>query len=246
MFRAGVVTLFPQMFCAIAEHGVTRKAIECGLLKLDTFNPRDYTTDHYRSVDDRPYGGGPGMVMMAGPVRAAIRVAKQALPDAGVIYMSPQGRPMKQQDVIAFAERDALIFLAGRYEGIDERVIEQDVDEQWSVGDYVLSGGELPAMIMIDAITRCIPGVLGNAGSALADSFYYGMLDYPHYTRPENADGQGVPAVLLSGHHEAIRKWRLQQALGRTWKHRPDLLEALTLNKEQQMLLDEYMNAHRR
>ena len=237
-----MITLFPEMFSAVIDYGITGKAIKSGLLKLNTVNPRDYTTDNHRTVDDRPYGGGPGMVMMTAPLRASIQSAKAELPGAAVIYLSPQGKKVKQQDVMTFAGRDSLIFIAGRYEGIDERIIELEVDEEWSIGDYVLSGGELPAMVLIDAVARCLPGVLGNEESAPEDSFYRGILDHPHYTRPERVYGKCVPEVLLSGDHAAIRKWRLKQALGRTWERRPDLLEALALDAERQVLLDEYIN----
>ena len=236
-----VVTLFPEMFAAVSEYGVTGKAVSAGLLQVGTVNPRDYATDRHRSVDDRPYGGGPGMVMLAQPLLAAIRAARQALPGAAVSYLSPQGRQLRQQDVTDFAGRDSFILVAGRYEGIDERVIELEVDEEWSIGDYVLSGGELPAMVLIDAVARRLPGALGNDESAAADSFSRGLLDCPHYTRPEVVAGLPAPPVLLSGDHEAIRKWRLKQALGRTWKRRPDLLEALVMDTEERALLDEYI-----
>ena len=236
-----VVTLFPQMFAAVRDYGITGKAVSAGLLQISTVNPRDYATDRHRSVDDRPYGGGPGMVMMAQPLLAAIGEARQALPKAMVCYLSPQGRRLRQQDVMDFAGRDSFILVAGRYEGVDERVLELEVDEEWSIGDYVLSGGELPAMVLIDAVARCLPGALGNDESAVEDSFFRGILDCPHYTRPERAAGLPAPPVLLSGDHERIRLWRLKQALGRTWKRRPDLLEALDLDAEQRALLDEYI-----
>ena len=237
----GVVTLFPQMFAAVSDYGVSGKAVSSGLLRLSTVNPRDYTTDRQRSVDDRPYGGGPGMVMMVRPLQAALRAARATLPDAAVVYLSPQGKRLQQGDVTAFARRASFILVAGRYEGVDERFIELEVDEEWSIGDYVLSGGELPAMVLIDAVARCLPGVLGNEESAPEDSFFRGLLDCPHYTRPEQVAGRSVPPVLLSGDHDAIRKWRLKQALGRTWQRRPELLEALVLDTEQQALLDEYI-----
>lgn len=245
MLHIGVITLFPGMFSAVVDYGITGKAIKSGFLALSAYNPRDYTTDNHRTVDDRPYGGGPGMVMMAPPLRAAIGAAKTELPGAAVIYLSPQGKLVKHRDIATFAGRRSLIFVAGRYEGIDERVIELDVDEEWSIGDYVLSGGELPAMVLIDAVARCLPGVLGNAESASADSFYGGLLDHPHYTRPERVHGKRVPEVLLSGDHAAIRKWRLKQALGRTRERRPDLLKAV-LDTGQQVLLDEYISEQRR
>ena len=239
--KVSVVTLFPEMFAAVSDYGVTGKAAGSGLLQIGTVNPRDYATDRHRSVDDRPYGGGPGMVMMAQPLLAAIGAARKALPGAAVIYLSPQGRRLRQQDVMDFAGRDAFILVAGRYEGVDERVMELEVDEEWSIGDYVLSGGELPAMVLIDAVARCLPGALGNDESAAQDSFFRGILDCPHYTRPEVVAGRPAPPVLLSGDHEEIRLWRLKQALGRTWKRRSDLLEALDLDAGQQALLDEYI-----
>ena len=234
-----VVTLFPGMFAALTDYGVTGQAITSGLLSLGTDNPRDYADDRHRTVDDRPYGGGPGMVMMAEPLCAAIRAARARLPGAVVSYLSPQGRRVEQADILQLAQRDALILVAGRYAGVDQRVIELEVDEEWSLGDYVLSGGELPAMALVDAVARCLPGVLGNSASAPADSFYKGLLDHPHYTRPERVAGLPVPAVLLSGDHNAVDKWRMKQALGRTWARRPDLLRAL--DAEQQALLDEYL-----
>ena len=238
-----VVTLFPEMFAAVRDYGVTGKAVSSGLLQLSTVNLRDYATDRHRNVDDRPYGGGPGMVMMAAPLLAAIRAAREALPGAAVAYLSPQGKRLEQQDVTDFAGRDSIILVAGRYEGVDERVIELEVDEEWSIGDYVLSGGELPAMVLIDALARCLPGALGNEESAPEDSFYQGMLDCPHYTRPEVVEGRPAPPVLLSGDHGEIRRWRLKQALGRTWQRRPELLQALALTPEEQALLDEYIAA---
>ncbi|MDE0154235.1 MAG: tRNA (guanosine(37)-N1)-methyltransferase TrmD [Gammaproteobacteria bacterium] len=240
-----VVTLFPEMFTAVSEYGITGKAVSAGLLQISTVNPRDYATDRHRTVDDRPYGGGPGMVMTAQPLLAAIRDARQAMPGAAVSYLSPQGQRLGQQAVTDFAGRDSFILVAGRYEGVDERVIELEVDEEWSIGDYVLSGGELPAMVLIDAVARCLPGALGNDESATEDSFFRGMLDCPHYTRPEVVAGLQAPPVLLSGDHDGIRKWRLKQALGRTWKRRPDLLEALVMDAEKRALLDEYITEQR-
>ena len=240
-----VVTVFPEMFAAVSDYGITGKAGRSGLLEISTINPRDYATDRHRSVDDRPYGGGPGMVMTAQPLLAAIASARKALPGAAVICLSPQGKRLRQQDVMAFAGSGSLILVAGRYEGIDERVIELEADAEWSIGDYVLSGGELPAMVLIDAMARWLPGALGNEESAAEDSFFRGILDCPHYTRPERVAGRTVPPVLLGGDHDAIRKWRLKQALGRTWKRRPDLLEALTLDPEQRALLDEYIGEER-
>lgn len=242
MFRVAVVTLFPETLVAVTGYGVTGRAIEKGLLDVLVFNPRDYTDDPHKRVDDRPYGGGPGMVIMVQPLCDAIRAARQALPEARVAYLSPQGRCLDQQGVDEIAGRAQLILVAGRYEGIDERVIEKEVDEEWSIGDYVLSGGELPAMVMIDAVARAIPGVLGHEDSASEDSFINGLLDYPHYTRPEKIEGMSVPEVLLSGDHKAIWRWRMKQALGRTRQKRPDLLDNIQLDDEQKKLLDEYLN----
>jgi tRNA (guanine37-N1)-methyltransferase len=240
--RIDVVTLFPQMFDALKQYGITGRAIDRQLVELQTWNPRDYTSDRHRSVDDRPYGGGPGMVMMVKPLRSAIRAARAASDRQGqVIYLSPQGRRLDQQGVRELSTRSHLVLVAGRYEGIDERVIQQNIDEEWSIGDYVLSGGEFAAMVLIDAIIRLLPGALGHEDSAEQDSFADGLLDYPHYTRPEVIDGQPVPAVLMSGDHESIRCWRLKQALGRTWQRRPDLLEKLNLTDEQQGLLQEFI-----
>lgn len=242
----GVVTLFPEMFSSITEQGVTGRAVKKGTVQTEFWNPRDFTTDKHHTVDDRPYGGGPGMLMKVQPLRDAIAAAKQAAgADARVVYLSPVGRKLDQQGVRELAQRDKLILVAGRYEGIDERIIEADIDEQWSIGDFVLSGGELAAMVMIDAITRWVPGVLGHEDSAQQDSFADGLLDCQHYTRPEVLDGQRVPDVLLSGNHELIRRWRLQQSLGRTWLHRPDLIEQTELNEEQQALLEEFKRAHK-
>lgn len=239
--RIGIVTLFPEMLEAVTRYGITGRAVDRGLLAVSAFNPRRHTSDRHQTVDDAPYGGGPGMVMKVAPVRASIAEARAALPRAKVIYTSPQGRPLDQAGVEALAARDELIVLAGRYEGIDERVIERDVDEEWSIGDYVLSGGELAAMVMIDAVCRLLPGALGDEGSAQADSFVDGMLDHPHYTRPEEIDGQRVPEVLMSGNHEAIRLWRRQQALARTWTRRRDLLDDRELDAEARRLLDEHL-----
>ncbi len=238
----GVVSLFPEMFRAISENGVTGRAIKNNLLSIQSWNPRDFTTDKHRTVDDRPYGGGPGMLMMVQPLRDAINAAKQAAREAGheakVIYLSPQGRRLDHCGAQELSSSsDALILVAGRYEGIDERIIESLIDEEWSVGDYVLSGGELPAMILIDAVVRFVPGVLGHVLSAEQDSFADGLLDCPHYTRPEVLDGESVPSVLLSGDHEKIRLWRLEQSLQRTKQRRPDLLNDLALTDEQAKLL---------
>lgn len=237
----GVISLFPEMFRAISENGVTGRAIKNNLLSIECWNPRDFTLDKHRTVDDRPYGGGPGMLMMVQPLRDAINAAKQSARDAGheakVIYLSPQGRRLDHQGAQSLSSSQALILVAGRYEGIDERIIESLIDEEWSVGDYVLSGGELPAMILIDAVVRFVPGVLGHSQSAEQDSFADGLLDCPHYTRPEVLDGKQVPSVLLSGDHEKIRQWRLTQSLLRTKQRRPDLLQNLALTDEQAKLL---------
>jgi len=239
-----VVTLFPEMVESVANIGVLGRAVKSGQIQLNSWNPRDYTKDKHRTVDDRPYGGGPGMLMKVQPLKLAIEDAKQSAPDSRVIYMSPQGKTLTQQDVKKLAEQAGLILIAGRYEGIDERIIETHVDEEWSIGDYVLSGGELPALVLIDAIARMIPGVLGDAQSAQQDSFMQGLLDCPHYTRPEEIDGRTVPQVLLSGNHREIERWRLQQSLGRSWLRRPDLIEALNLTEEQQQLLDAFKQEH--
>ncbi len=238
--RFDLVTLFPETFQAMVGSGVTGRAFERGQAQLVLWNPRDYTRDAHRTVDDRPYGGGPGRLMKPEPLVAVIRAVKVASPGAPVAYLSPQGRRLDQAAVVELSRRDGMILVAGRYEGIDERIIDREVDEEWSIGDYVLSGGELPALVLMDAIVRLLPGVLGDAGSAEQDSYSDGLLDCPHYTRPEIFDGEAVPPVLLSGNHEAIRRWRLQQALGRTWLRRPDLLARRQLTAEEQILLDEF------
>ncbi|GMM83356.1 tRNA (guanosine(37)-N1)-methyltransferase TrmD [Pseudoalteromonas sp. BZB3] len=241
----GVISLFPEMFDAITQQGVTGRAVKNGLIEFNSWNPRDYATDKHRTVDDRPYGGGPGMLMMVNPLKQAILDAKAAAGEsAKVIYMSPQGRKLDQQGAAELAASEKLILVAGRYEGIDERIIESYVDEEWSIGDFILSGGELPAMTLIDAVARLVPGVLGHNQSAEQDSFSDGLLDCPHYTRPETLDGKQVPAVLLSGNHKEIAKWRLKQSLGRTWLRRPDLLRNLALTEEQAMLLAEFQREH--
>ncbi len=245
--KIGVVTLFPEMIAAVTDYGVTGRAVSRGLLQVRCWNPRDYTSDRHQTVDDRPYGGGPGMVMMAEPLRAAITDAKVAMGGGSrVIYLSPQGRKLDQRGLQELAAVESLVLVAGRYEGVDERLIEQEVDEEWSIGDYVLSGGELASMVMIDGVSRLLPGVLGHELSAQEDSFVEGLLDCPHYTRPEVYRDATVPPVLLSGDHERIRRWRLKQALGRTWLRRPDLLDAATLNEEQRALLAEYQREHGR
>jgi tRNA (guanine37-N1)-methyltransferase len=242
--RIDVITLFPEMVRECASHGIQGRAIEHGLLSLQTWNPRDYTEDKHRGVDDRPYGGGPGMVMQVQPLRAAIRAAREADATAPVIYLSPQGKRFEQRKAQQLAGLERMILVAGRYEGVDERFIELEVDEELSAGDYVLSGGELPALMVIDAVTRLLPGALGDADSAQQDSFMDGLLDYPHYTRPEEVDGLPVPAELIGGNHADIRRWRAKQALGRTWQRRPDLLEALQLDEQQQRLLNEFINEY--
>ena len=236
----GIITLFPEMFKAITEFGVTGRAVKHNLLQVRCYNPRDFTHDKHKTVDDRPYGGGPGMLMMVQPLRDAIHSAKA---DAGegvkVIYLSPQGRKLEQAGVKELSLNSKMILVCGRYEGIDERLIQSEIDEEWSVGDYVLTGGELPAMTLIDAVARFIPGVLGKQESAQEDSFADGLLDCPHYTRPEVLDGLTVPPVLMSGNHAEICKWRLKQSLERTWLRRPELLESLALTDEQRKLLQQ-------
>lgn len=228
------------MFVPVLKYGVIGRAMEAGLIQFRSLDPRHFTTDQYQKVDDRPYGGGPGMVMMYEPVQAAISQAKQRQPTTKVIYLSPQGKRLEQADVNELAKRHGMILIAGRYEGIDERVM-SSVDEEWSVGDYVLTGGELPAMILIDSVCRMLPGVLGDKNSANEDSFVDGLLDYPHYTRPEQVADYAVPKVLLSGDHAQIRRWRLKQALGKTWQARPDLLACIELDDEQKKLLQEFI-----
>jgi tRNA (guanine37-N1)-methyltransferase len=241
MFQLDVITLFPEMFSSVLEHGVIGRALSDKLLGFRSWNPRHYAKDVHRTVDDRPYGGGPGMVMMYEPVCSAIAKAKQAQPGTKVIYLSPQGRRLDQSGVDELSKRSGMILVSGRYEGIDERIIEAEIDEEWSIGDYVLSGGELAAMVLIDSVCRTLPGVLGHEDSANEDSFVDGLLDYPHYTRPEEVDGYTVPDILLGGHHENIRRWRLKHALGKTWRSRPDLIESIELNDEQKGLLQEFI-----
>ncbi|MBG6245603.1 tRNA (guanosine(37)-N1)-methyltransferase TrmD [Candidatus Symbiopectobacterium sp. 'North America'] len=241
----GVISLFPEMFRAVVNYGVTGRAVKNGLLNVTCWNPRDFTYDRHRTVDDRSYGGGPGMLMMVQPLRDAIHEAKAAAGDgARVIYLSPQGRKLDQEGVRQLATHQKLILVCGRYEGIDERVIRTEIDEEWSIGDYVLSGGELPAMVLIDSVSRFIPGVLGHESSAEEDSFADGLLDCPHFTRPEVLEGVEVPPVLLSGNHAEIRRWRLKQSLGRTWLRRPELLKSLALTDEQTALLTEFQREH--
>ena len=245
--RIDVVTLFPDMIRGHSGYGIQGRAIENGLLELKTWNPRDYTDDRHGGGDDRPYGGGPGMVMQVQPLRESIRQLRQDLPaPAPVIYLSPQGRPFTQAKARELASQERLILVCGRYEGVDERLIEMEVDEELSVGDYVLSAGELPALTVMDAVTRLLPGALGDADSAQEDSFMDGLLDYPHYTRPEEIDGVRVPQILMGGNHAIIRRWRASQALGRTWQRRPDLLDRMQLSDEQQALLDEFISDNER
>jgi tRNA (guanine37-N1)-methyltransferase len=244
--RFDVITLFPEMFEALTQYGITRRAAEQGKFELQAWNPRDFTTDNYRTIDDRPYGGGPGMVMLAEPLEKAISAAKAAQAASGrakshVIHLSPQGRRLTHEVVKELLALDeGLILLASRYEGVDERLLRQQVDEEISIGDYVLSGGELAAMVVMDSLVRQIPGVLGDDASAQQDSFVTGLLDCPHYTRPEVYNGEGVPEVLMSGHHAEIEKWRLKQALGRTAQRRPDLLARRQLTQQEARLLAEY------
>jgi len=237
--RFDVVTLFPGLFQVLLDQGVTGRALARGIAELHLWNPRDFTQDVHRTVDDRPYGGGPGMVLKVEPLRDAILAAQAAVPDSRVAYLSPQGRLLDQRAMLEIATAPGWILVAGRYEGIDERFIERYVDQEWSIGDYVLSGGELAAMVVMDAVIRLLPGTLGHDQSAQQDSHMDGLLDHPHYTRPEEVEGMGVPGVLLSGDHAAIRRWRLHQALRRTWIRRPELLERRPLTPEEQALLAE-------
>jgi len=243
--RIQVITLFPDEFTPLVDMGVTGRGIREGALELELLNPRDFASDRHRTVDDRPYGGGPGMVMAVEPLRSTIRAAQQAAGGKVVVsLLSPQGRRLEQADVRELARRPELILVCGRYEGIDERLIEQEIDEEWSIGDYVLSGGELAAAVIIDAVARLLPGVLGHEQSAQQDSFSEGVLDCPHYTRPDELEGLQVPSVLLSGDHRAIERWRRKQSLGRTWLRRPELLEKLDLDKESKTLLAEFIQEH--
>jgi tRNA (guanine37-N1)-methyltransferase len=245
--QLGIVTLFPEMFAAVTNHGISGRAVRSGLMNLELFNPRDYTTDKHRTVDDKPFGGGPGMLMKTEPLIASIAAARQVVSQkqtvgekARVIYLSPQGKTLKQDSIIDLAKRESMVLLCGRYQGIDNRVLENEIDEEWSLGDFVISGGELAAMTLIDAMTRFQPGALGDEGSALEDSFSNGLLHSPEYTRPQSIAGSDVPEVLLSGDHEAIRKWRMKQSLGATWLKRPDLLQAMSLEIEQEELLEKF------
>lgn len=251
--QLGIVTLFPEMFTAVTESGISGRAIRSGLMNLEYFNPRDYTSDKHRTVDDKPFGGGPGMLMKTEPLVAAINAAKQfvserqtGVENIKVIYLSPQGKTLKQDSIIDLAQRKSMVLLCGRYQGIDNRVLENEIDEEWSLGDFVISGGELAAMTLVDAMTRLQPGALGDEGSALEDSFSNGLLHSPEYTRPQSFDGKEVPAVLLSGDHEAIRRWRLKQSLGMTWLKRPDLLSTMSLQQEQEELLEQFKQEYQR
>lgn len=238
--RIDVITLFPEMVQGVVEHGVVGRAADNGLLELHLWNPRDYTRDRHRTVDDRPYGGGPGMLMKVEPLEACIEAVKEQNPAGRLIYLSPQGKLVNQALINQATDQPGLILLCGRYEGIDERLIDLFVDDEWSIGDYVISGGELAAMVCIDAMTRQLPGVLGHEDSAQMDSFSEGLLDCPHYTRPETINGLSVPDVLLQGHHQQIQDWRDKQALGRTWLRRPDLLAKAELDDRQQALLEAF------
>ena len=238
--RVDVITLFPELVQQVTSCGVVGRAAEQGLLELHCWNPRDYTLDRHRTVDDRPYGGGPGMLMKVQPLQDAIAAVREQNRAAPLVYLSPQGQLLKQRRLAQQAEQGSVILLCGRYEGIDERLIQREVDEEWSLGDYVISGGELAAMVCIDAMTRLLPGALGHDDSAQQDSFSEGLLDYPHYTRPEDYRGDRVPSVLMNGNHRDIDRWREQQALGRTWLRRPELLEGLALDARQLALLDEF------
>jgi tRNA (guanine37-N1)-methyltransferase len=249
MLQLDVVTLFPPMFEAVTRWGVSGRARERRLYELVLWNPRDFAANAYRSVDDRPYGGGPGMVMMAEPLEKAVAAARQRQKSSGVtaprvVHLTPQGRLLDQARVTELAGEGGIVMLAGRYEGVDERLVRRVVDDELSIGDYVLSGGELAAMVVIDCLVRQLPGALGDAGSASRESFVDGLLDYPQYTRPEVYCGEAVPPVLLSGNHAAIERWRRKQALGRTWVRRPDLLEKRGLSAEERALLDEFRKEH--
>jgi tRNA (guanine37-N1)-methyltransferase len=242
MMRFDVISLFPEMFDAITKHGITSRALDKKIYSLNLINPREFTADNHKTVDDRPYGGGPGMVMLAEPLAKAIQAAKALNVNAKVIHLSPRGTPLTHEKVMQLSQQQGLILLASRYEGVDERLLDALVDEEISIGDYVLSGGELPAMALIDALVRQLPGALGDADSAIEDSFVNGLLDCPHYTRPEEYDGKCVPEVLLSGNHAKIREWRLKQSLLLTRAKRPDLLAARSLTKEEARLLQEIIS----
>lgn len=253
--RIDIVSIFPEMLDAFSAQGIVGRARTQGLLQMGLWNPRNFADNRHRNVDDRPYGGGPGMVMQAQPLQGAIQAARQAAADAiaekgtakelRLIYLSPQGRRLDHAGVLELAASPALVLVAGRYEGIDERLFAMEPGEEWSIGDYVLSGGETAAMVIVDAVVRQLPGALGDEASAQQDSFVQGLLDCAHYTRPEDYQGHKVPAVLLSGDHQRIQRWRLKQALGRTWLRRPDLLQALSLDREQQRLLAEFQQEYK-
>jgi tRNA (guanine37-N1)-methyltransferase len=237
--KIGLITLYPEMFDSLLEYGISSRAVKNGLIEVKCFNPRAYAVDYHNTVDDRPYGGGPGMVLMAEPLRKSIKEARNWIgAKTKVIYLSPQGQVLTQKGVQLLSSESSLIFISGRYEGVDERVIDLEVDEEWSIGDYVLSGGELPTMVVMDTIIRQLPGALGDQLSAKQDSFSEGLLDYPHYTRPETYEGLKVPDILLSGNHENIKQWRLKESLKRTLYRRPELLSGSSLNKEQEEMLD--------
>lgn len=241
-----LITLFPEMFAAL-DYGIVGRARKNRLIQVDCWNPRDYCDNPHGQIDDKPYGGGPGMVMMASPIKKTLdAIQQQHQPKATVIYLSPRGQTIKQKNVENMANLSNIVLLCGRYEGIDERLLTSSIDEHWSIGDYVLSGGEIPSMVLIDAITRLLPGALGDASSAQQESFQDDRLEHPHYTRPAEFDGMTVPDVLLSGDHQAIARWRLQQSLGYTHQHRPDLLNKVALTPQQQQLLDTYIDETKR
>jgi tRNA (guanine37-N1)-methyltransferase len=243
--RIDVITLFPEMVEQVIKYGVVGRAADQNLLDLECWNPRDYTVDKHRTVDDRPYGGGPGMLMKVQPLEETIQAVRQKNPQAQLVYLSPQGKPVDQDMFAKQVDAGCVIFLCGRYEGIDERLVQQEVDQEWSIGDYVISGGELAAMVCIDAMTRLLPGALGHEQSAQQDSFSDGLLDYPHYTRPEEYKGIKVPEVLMNGNHRHIEDWRERQSLGRTWQKRPDLLKLIVLDDRQQALLNDFKDEFR-
>ncbi|WP_343377623.1 tRNA (guanosine(37)-N1)-methyltransferase TrmD [Buchnera aphidicola (Formosaphis micheliae)] len=241
MVYFNIISIFPEIFSAIKNQGIISKAIKKGIIHLNIFNPRDYTHDKYRTIDDRPYGGGSGMLMKFEPLLNAIKQAKKIKNKVTkIIYLSPKGKPLNQKNIIKLAKINNFIIVCGRYKGIDDRLISHQIDEEWSIGDYVVTGGELPAMIFIDALSRLIPGVIGNQESIEEDSFYNGLLDAPQFTRPKNVLGMSVPKILLSGHHEKIKQWKIKKSLGITWLKRPDLLNKLTLTKKQTILLTEF------
>lgn len=243
--RFGVVTLIPEMFSAITDYGISSRAVKQELVSLSYWNPRDFTADRHRTVDDKPYGGGPGMLMKTEPLVAAITAAKESMQgQVKTIYLSPQGKPLNQAAIEQMAKGPDLVLVCGRYQGVDARVIDSVIDEEWSLGDFVLSGGEVAAMALIDALIRLQPKALGDEDSALQDSFSGGMLHWPEYTRPSDYKGAAVPEVLLSGDHQAIARWRHKQSLGATWQKRPDLLDKTELSTEQRQLLDEFIDEY--